>query len=74
MWLPFSFFGVGMENTPFEIVEDNVISASIILGRKFIAFKKLTIDPAKDRISLPTSMSSKVDTHQDPNDENKTII
>ena len=74
VWLPFSFFGVGMENTPFEVVEDNVISAPIILGRKFIALKKITIDPANDRISLPTSMSSKVDIYQDPNDENRTII
>ena len=74
VFLPFSLYGVKVESTPFEVVEDHVIINPIILGRKFIALKKITIDPANNRISLPTSNSSKIDIYQDEENENKKIV
>ena len=74
VWMPFSLFGVNVENTPFEVVEDHVIAHSAILGRKFISLKKITIDAANNRISVPTSPSSKIDIYQDDSEENRRVI
>ena len=72
--LPFLLFGIKIGNINFDFVENRIIMTSIILGRKFIALEKMTLDPANNRVSLPTSISSKNNIYQDEGDFYKRIV
>ena len=72
--IPFSLAGLDIEETPFEVVEDYMISKSMILGRGFIMSKKIIIDVANNRISIPITKTSKIDIYQDENENIKRVM
>ena len=72
--IPFSLAGLDIEETSFEVVEDYMISKSMILGRAFIMSKKIIIDVANNRISIPITKTSKIDIYQDENENIKRVI
>ena len=51
--VPFALAGLNIEDTPFDVVEEHIITKGAILGRKLIAKKNIVIDDANNRISIP---------------------
>ena len=59
----FSFYNVGVEETPFHVVSDQDIRVPVILGFKFCSKTKLIIDIADRKISKLFEDGSQVDIY-----------
>ena len=61
--IPFSFYGVKIEDTPFHVVDDKMIKNPVILGKKFCSISKLVIDVHNRRITKDFSDGSHIDIY-----------